>query len=122
MTRASPSHTATYSSYGLIMKQVWVKSAACAATAAATSGALAPTDVTAMPAPRSIRTLPSTSSMTAPAARDTYTGSVDDTPAATAARRRSPRASERGPGIAVRRTRRCSRGLTGAETVVMGGR
>ena len=69
--RARPSHTATYSSYGLIMKQVCVKSAAWAATAAVTSGALAPTDVTAMPEPRSISTFPSTSSITAPAARFT---------------------------------------------------
>ena len=71
VSRASASQTATYSSYGLIMKHVCVKSSACAPTAAATSGALAPTDVTAIPEPRSTNTLPSTSSITAPDARET---------------------------------------------------
>ena len=39
------SATATYSSYGVTMKQVWVKSATCACTASTTRGAALPTDV-----------------------------------------------------------------------------
>ena len=48
------------------MKQVWVKSATCAATAAVTSGWAWPTEVTAMPEPRSMSWLPSTSTRMAP--------------------------------------------------------
>ena len=43
------------------MKQVWVKRATWSATAAATAGSALPTLVTAMPEPRSISELPSTS-------------------------------------------------------------
>jgi hypothetical protein len=53
------------------MKQVWVKAATCAWTAATTSGAAWPTLVTAMPEPRSMKELPSTSTTTPPAARST---------------------------------------------------
>ena len=51
------------------MKQVWVMAAACSATAATTAGCEPPSDVTAMPDPRSTSTLPSTSSTTAPLVR-----------------------------------------------------
>ena len=53
------------------MKQVWVKSAACAEIPATTAGAALPTVVTAMPEPKSIRWLPSTSTRIPPPARST---------------------------------------------------
>jgi hypothetical protein len=68
VSRLSASATRTYASYGVIMKQVCVKDCTCSATAAATRGALLPTVVTAMPEPKSIRELPSTSTMTPPPA------------------------------------------------------
>ena len=71
VSRASSSQTATYPSYGPTMKQVWVKAATWAWTAATTSGAELPTLVTAMPDPRSMNELPSTSTRTPPAARST---------------------------------------------------
>ena len=60
--------------------------AACSAIAATTAGCAWPTLTTAMPAPRSIRRLPSTSSTIAPCARCTKIGSVVPTPAGTAVR------------------------------------
>ena len=71
VSRLSCSATATYASYGVIMKQVWVKSATCARTASTTRGAALPIVVTAMPEPRSISRLPSTSSTMPPPARAT---------------------------------------------------
>ena len=67
----SASATATYSSYGVTMKQVWVKSATCCCTAATTRGAELPIVVTAMPDPKSISWLPSTSTTMPPPARST---------------------------------------------------
>src|SRR5947209_988633 len=64
--------------------------------------------MTAMPAPRSIRRLPSTSSMIPPLASATKTGSVVPTPLGTARVRRAQSSRERGPGISVRNIRRCS--------------
>ena len=58
------------------MKQVWVNSATCAATASTTRGDALPMVVTAMPEPRSISRLPSTSSTMPPPARAAYTGMV----------------------------------------------
>src|SRR5674476_1220069 len=103
------SQTATYSSYGVTMKHVWVKSSTWDFTADTTRGAELPTVVTAIPEPRSIRWLPSTS-----------TRSPVPTPAETADNLRFWSSSEQGPGIAVTRIRRCStcRGWTG--TVVIG--
>ena len=106
----APSQTATYSSYGLIMKHVCVKSAACAATAAVTSGALAPTDVTAMPDPRSMSTLPSTSSMTAPAGP----GHVDRQGRGDAGRDRRRRGARRGRPSAARGSSCAGRGAARA--------
>jgi hypothetical protein len=57
----SSSRTRTYSSYGLIMKQVWVNRSTASRTASTTAGAALPTLVTAMPAPRSMSTLSSAS-------------------------------------------------------------
>ena len=65
------SATATYPSYGVTMKQVWVKSATCSCTASTTRGAALPTEVTAMPEPKSISWLPSTSTTMPPPARST---------------------------------------------------
>ena len=67
----SASQTARYSSYGVTMKQVWVKSATWACTRSTTRGAALPTVVTAMPEPKSISWLPSTSTRTPPPARST---------------------------------------------------
>ena len=88
------------------MKQVWVKRAACSATAETTRGAALPTLVTAMPEPRSISELPSTSTSTPPPARSTKTGSAVPTPAGTADVRRAISSIERGPGMSVTRCRR----------------
>ena len=65
------------------MKQVWVNAATCACTRLTTSGAALPTVVTAMPEPRSISELPSTSWSTPPPAAVTKTGRVVPTPSAT---------------------------------------
>src|SRR3954471_17932558 len=93
------------------MKQVWVNAATCSVTASTTRGALLPTVVTAMPEPRSMNRLPSTSSTIPPAARVAKTGIVVATPALTAACLRFISSTERGPGTAVARWRDCSRSL-----------
>jgi hypothetical protein len=66
-----------------------VNRAVCSATAATTAGAALPTEVTAMPEPKSISELPSTSTSTPPPARSTKTGSAVPTPGGTAAVRRA---------------------------------
>ncbi len=71
------------------MKQVCVKSASWAEARRTTASAEAPTEVTAMPEPKSIRRLPSTSSMIPPPARAVNTGSTEPTPRATAPVRRA---------------------------------
>src|SRR6476620_7792155 len=83
------------------MKQVWVKAAACSCTRETTAGAALPTLVTAMPEPRSISELPSTSTRTPPPAAVTKTGSAVPTPSATCCFLRSSRARVPGPGISV---------------------
>ncbi|CKR15689.1 Uncharacterised protein [Mycobacterium tuberculosis] len=70
------------------MKQVWVNSATCVRTASTTRGDELPIVVTAMPEPRSMSRLPSTSSTMPPPARATNTGRVTPTPLDTAAARR----------------------------------
>ena len=87
------------------MKQVWVNRATCSCTRATTASAALPTLTTAMPEPKSISELPSTSTSTPPPARSMNTGSVVPTPAATAVARRANSSCERGPGIAVTRVR-----------------
>ena len=67
----SASATATYSSYGVIMKHVCVKSATWRCTASTTRGAALPTETTAMPEPKSMSWLPSTSTTMPPPARST---------------------------------------------------
>ena len=71
VSSASFSQTATYSSYGVTMKHVWVKSATWRWTASTTRGAALPTVVTAMPEPKSMSWLPSTSRRIPPPARST---------------------------------------------------
>ena len=83
--------------------------AACSATRAATRGAALPTETTAIPAPKSIRELPSASTMTPPPASVTNTGSTVLTPRATARSRLASRSRETGPGISVTRLRRWGR-------------
>lgn len=107
----SCSATSTYPSYGVTMKQVCVKAASCSVALATTASALLPTLVTAMPDPKSISELPSTSSSTPPLARDTYTGRVVPTPAATAPSLRACSSCDFGPGIAVTRRRSCGSGV-----------
>ena len=84
-------------------------------------GAALPTPTTAIPEPRSISELPSTSTSTPPPARSTNTGRTVPTPRATTAWRRSSSARDLGPGISVTR-RRCwsSVGPQGARVVVTG--
>ena len=96
--RASSSQTATYSSYGVTMKQVWVNRSACSRIPAATRGALLPTDVTAIPEPKSISELPSTSMSTPPPAALMNTGRTWLTPRATVASRRASSSREQGRG------------------------
>ena len=96
------------------MKQVWVKSATCARTASTTRGAALPIVVTAMPEPRSMKRLPSTSSTIPPPARAANTGMVFPTPRETAAARRLVSSSDAGPGISVTRWRLCSTAGTSA--------
>ena len=86
---------------------MWTKFAACFAIASTTAGCAWPTFTTAMPAPRSISRLPSTSSTMPPCARWTKIGRVVPTPAGTARVRRSHSARERGPGISVTSLRFC---------------
>lgn len=112
MIRLSVSATATYDSYGVTMKQVWVNSATCARTASTTRGAELPMVVTAMPEPRSMSRLPSTSSMMPPPARATKTGTETLTACDTADARRLLSSSESGPGISVTSWRVCSRPAT----------
>ena len=85
------------------MKQVCVNASTWAWTASTTRGALLPTVVTAMPDPRSIRQLPSTSTTMPPPARTPNTGIVVPTPWATADVLRAISSCERGPGMAVTR-------------------
>ena len=80
--------------------------AAWSATRAATRGAALPTETTAIPAPKSMRELPSASTITPPPASVTNTGSMVLTPRATARSRRARRSREAGPGISVTRFRR----------------
>ena len=87
------------------MKQVWVNAATCSRTASTTAGALLPTVVTAMPEPRSMNELPSTSTTTPPPAADAYTGMMLPTAPDTAAERRAASSRERGPGTSVTRRR-----------------
>src|SRR3954453_13762465 len=96
----------------MTMKQVWVNAATWSCTPATTAGAALPTVVTAIPEPKSMKLLPSTSTTTPPPARSTYTGSDEPTPADTAAERRACSACERGPGIAVLTMRCCGSGGT----------
>src|SRR6187402_3920669 len=90
------------------MKHVCVKAAACLCTASTTLGCELPTEVTAIPAPRSMSELPSASTITPPPAATAAIGTVCATPAATAASFRARRAREAGPGISVTRERRCA--------------
>src|SRR5687768_8106484 len=90
------------------MKQVWVNAATCCWTASTTAGAALPTLVTAIPEPRSMNELPSTSTSTPPPARSTKTGIIPLTAEETALCRRCIRARERGPGTSVTRRRSCS--------------
>jgi hypothetical protein len=112
--RASSSQTATYSSYGVTMKQVWVNRAACALTRSTTRGAALPADTTAMPEPKSISELPSASTRTPPPAAVTKTGSTWLTPRATLCCRRWSSSRDAGPGISV--TTRRSWGSPGPPT------
>ena len=107
--RFSHAQTLVKDSYSVTMKQVWVKAASWAATRSATSLLLAPREVTAMPEAKSIRRLPSTSSMMPPSARVTKTGSVMPKPLVTCAVRSACSSVERGPGMAVARWRVCGR-------------
>ncbi len=100
------------------MKQVWVKDAACAVTASTTLGALLPTVVTAIPEPRSMRELPSTSTTTPPPAAAAKTAIVVLTPRATAPPWRLASSRERGPGISVTRRRSCASAGPPARAVV----
>ena len=61
------SQTCTYLSYGVTMKQVWVKAAICSLTASMTRWLPLPTVVTAIPEPKSMSWLPSTSRTMPPA-------------------------------------------------------
>ncbi|CAG6391616.1 exported hypothetical protein [Actinacidiphila cocklensis] len=95
----------------MIMKQVWVKSASCSVALRTTAGALLPTEVTAMPEPKSISRFPSTSSTIPPPARRTYTGRVTPTPSATAADFLADNSCDFGPGTAVTSLRSCGNSL-----------
>src|ERR1700685_3831489 len=101
------------------MKQVWVNLATCSATRAATLGAALPTETTAIPAPKSMRELPSASTMTPPPASVTNTGSTMLTPRATARSRLASSSREAGPGISVTRLRRWGRRGAAAACWVM---
>ncbi len=108
VTAASSSQTSTYTSYGVIMKQVCVNAATWSVTARTTCGAALPTLVTAIPEPRSMSELPSTSTRTPPPARSMNTGKAFPTPADTAAWRRANSSRERGPGSSVTIRRSCT--------------
>src|SRR4051794_2817443 len=92
------------------MKQVWVNAATCSVTASTTAGAALPTLTTAIPDPRSISELPSTSTSTPPPARSTNSGTVVPTADETAAVRRAMRSSDRGPSSDVTSRRSCATG------------
>ena len=70
-------------------------------------GAELPTVVTAMPLPRSMKELPSTSTSTPPPAAAAYTPALLVNPAGSAALRRVASSRERGPGISVTIRRTC---------------
>src|SRR5487761_1275121 len=89
------------------MKQVWVNCATCADTRDTTSVAALPTDATAIPEPKSISEFPSASTSTPPPAAVTNTGSVVETPRATAPARLAESSRETGPGISVTSLRCC---------------
>src|SRR5437868_1371466 len=89
------------------MKQVWVNSATWAVTRSTTRGAELPTLVTAMPEPKSISELPSTSTTTPPPAWVMKTGRVVPMPGGTAACLRVSSSCDLGPGISVTRRRSC---------------
>src|SRR5580693_3222926 len=112
--RPSSSHTVTYSSYGVTMKQVWVNWATCALTRSTTRGAALPAETTAMPDPKSMSELLSASTRTPPPAAVTNTGSTWLTPRATVRCRRSSSSRDAGPGISV--TTRRSWGSPGPPT------
>src|SRR5712692_660704 len=86
---------------------VWVKRSSCSRMASVTATEVLPTFRTAMPAPRSISWLPSTSRRIAPEAASTNTGVDEPSPPGTAARRRCSNAREFGPGISVASLRSC---------------
>ena len=71
------------------------------AAACTTRCSVCPTVVTPMPAPKSMKRLPSTSTRMAPFARSMYTGSAEETPADTTFARRACSSSDFGPGMAV---------------------
>src|SRR6266851_5449038 len=85
------------------MKQVWRKRSSCRRSAATTFGARWPAFRQPMPPAKSMKRLPSTSSMSAPSARSTKIGVICDTPRGTASVRRRIHSWERGPGTEVRR-------------------
>jgi hypothetical protein len=87
------------------VEQVWVKWATCSVTRVTTSSALLPTDVTAIPDPKSISEFPSASISTPPPAAVTKIGSTWLSPRATLRCRRSSSSRETGPGISVTRWR-----------------
>ena len=82
-----------------------MNASACSVSLRTTDGAALPTLVTAMPEPRSISELPSTSTITPPPAAVTNTGSIVPTPSATCAFLRASFSTDRGPGISVTRCR-----------------
>jgi hypothetical protein len=96
-----------YGSFAVTWKQVWVSSSSCRCAAATTSGEVWPTLSTAIPVAKSIRRLPSTSSMIAPDARAVTIGWVLKTPCGTADARRSNHSRDLGPGISVTTLRSC---------------
>ena len=83
------------------MKHVCVNLATASCTRETTLGAEAPTEVTAMPEPRSTSWLPSTSRITPPSSSSAKTGREEATPAETAFLRRSVSAWDLGPGMLV---------------------
>jgi hypothetical protein len=89
------------------MKHVWVNAASCSDAWRTTFASAWPTEVTAMPEPKSMSWLPSTSARTAPEARVMKTGSVVETPRATTLLRRSNSSRDFGPGTSVTRRRSC---------------
>ena len=99
------SASAIYPSKPVTWKQVWVKRRTCSVTASTTKGALDPTFSTAIPAPRSMNELPSTSTTMPPYARSAKIGIVAPTLAGTDAFLRAASSSDRGPGMAVRTSR-----------------